>query len=83
MAYRRRRRYNNYNKKVCKPNKFGYFDMYRKVERDVQKLKGLINVEFKSADTVASSTITTTPLVNLLTGLTKGDDFDNRDGRQV
>ncbi len=62
---------------------FDYWDVMNKVKKDVSKLKGLINTEFKSLDITTSATLTTTPVVALLSGLAKGDDIDNRDGRQV
>lgn len=49
----------------------------------VYKLKSLINTEFKTVDTVASSVITTTPIIAIINALATGDDFDDRDGRVV
>ncbi len=62
---------------------FDYWDVMNKVKADVTKLKGLLNTEFKALDIASSATITTTPSILMLSGLAKGDDFDNRDGRQV
>lgn len=49
----------------------------------VAQLSSLINTEFKTADTAGTSTLTTVPIIALLNGLGIGDDFNNRDGRQV
>ncbi len=62
---------------------FTYWDVGDKLWNDVKKLKALINTEFKTVDTVASITATTTPIIALLNGLVQGDDFDNRDGRLI
>lgn len=52
--------------------------------KDVKMLKELINVEFKVKDTVSSAAPDINgPALALLNGLTKGDDYNNRDGRQV
>lgn len=51
--------------------------------KDVKKLKGMLNVEYKNKEVGTGTTATTTGNLTLLNGLTKGDDYDNRDGRQV
>ncbi len=64
-------------------NGFTYGNMWDKVVRDVYKIKSLINTEFKTNDIVASTTITTTPLISNINGLATGDQFNTRDGRVV
>ncbi len=50
----------------------------------VYKMKQLMNVEFKSIDVEALPlTPTPTGIVSLLNASIQGDDFDNRDGRQI
>lgn len=56
----------------------------KQLAKDVWTLKNLINVEFKSSDIYNSTQ--TAPLAGalvLVNHLTKGDDYNNRDGRQV
>lgn len=50
---------------------------------DVMKLKGLINTEFKTLDTYATSNPTTGGTFLLLNGITRGTDYNNRDGRSI
>ncbi len=70
-----RRNYNNSN--------FTYGNVLDKVVNDVYRLKGLINVEFKTNDLAASATLTTTPLIAVLNSISTGDQFNTRDGRKV
>lgn len=66
-----RRRYKSYSRGA------------RQLARDVSALKGMVNVEYKVKDLVATATPSTAGSLSLLNGLTKGDDYNNRDGRQV
>lgn len=77
-SYRGRRRYNS--RRSYTPS---YGQIGRKLWNDVKKLKGLINVEFKSHDVNASTDVNTSGIRVGLTELQKGDDSTNRDGRQV
>ncbi len=74
-TYRRRNVGTRYN--------FTYGNVVDKVIKDVAKLKGLINTEFKQKDTTATATVDNVADIILLNGLAKGDDFDDRDGRVV
>jgi len=65
------RRYKSYSRGV------------RQLASDVSKLYGMVNVEYKVKDLVATATPSTSGSLTLLNGLTKGDDYNNRDGRQV
>lgn len=57
---------------------------FRQLASDVGQLKNLINVEFKFANYVASTTPTSTiPTLQLLNGMVRGDDSNTRDGRQI
>ncbi len=50
----------------------------------VRKLKGMINVEYKSVSvTIADTTPTTVAAVQQLTNISQGDDMDDRDGRKI
>ncbi len=62
---------------------FTYGNVVDKLTKDVTKLMGLLNTEFKAIDTVASGTVSTTAGMVLLSGSAPGDDFDTRDGRQI
>lgn len=63
---------------------FTYGDVVDKVVMDVARLKGMINVEFKTKDLSLDAAPTTAiPFIALLNGLQIGDDFNNRDGRSV
>lgn len=86
-----RRRNTNYQKKYFK-RKYNrpatrwenYGAGLGQLTKDVVKLKGLINTEFKTKDVTATSTAVPNAGVRiLLNGLTKGDGYNNRDGRQV
>ncbi len=84
MPYKNRRgrkpyRRNNYFRK----NNITYGQVVDKVVKDVGRLKSLINVEFKSADTAVVGLITTTPNIALINAPAVGDDFDEREGRSV
>lgn len=83
----RRRNNNSRGRYQISKNKgdFGYVDMGKKIYRDVQYLKSLINTEFKCNDPLTGSVITpnTTGTLFLLTGLQTGDQADSRDGRVV
>ncbi len=86
MAYRGRQRRTPRRRNSRRPTKnFGYMAMGQKIYKDVQRLKGLINVEFKCNDPLRSSAITpnATGTLSSLVGLARGDDSDDRDGRQV
>lgn len=83
MPYRRR--YNRRRRRAIPRNIF-YKRFAKKgyrLARTVYRLKSLINTEFKSKDITISATPTTTETFTLLNGLTKGDDIENREGRQV
>ncbi len=60
-----------------------YGNVLDKVTSDVSKLKNMLNVEFKSKDVADTISIPSAMTITLLNGLAKGDDLDNRDGRQV
>lgn len=49
----------------------------------VRYLKNLINVEFKTIDATSSATYGTTPVIAPLNAVAIGDDYNNRDGRQI
>lgn len=49
----------------------------------VRYLKNLINVEFKTIDSTSSATYGTTPTIFCLNAVALGDDYNNRDGRQI
>ncbi len=92
MAYRGRSQYNKRRTSRRKPKpriypnnryNFTYGNVLDKMVGDVARLKGLINTEFKQADTTATGVVGTTASILLINGLAKGDDFDTRDGRQV
>ncbi len=54
-----------------------------KVNRDLSKLKKLINVEYKTITTSWAADPNTTGVVQLLSAMTQGDDIANRQGRKV
>lgn len=60
-----------------------YGSAARQLYRDVSKLKGLINVEFKYVDNASTINPGTTGTFVLLNGLATGDTASTRDGRQV
>ncbi len=74
-----------YRRNIQRRNRtnFTYGNVVDKVIRDVSVLKGLINTEFKTIDTVNTGTVSTTAGFVLLNGTAPGDDFDTRDGRQI
>lgn len=55
----------------------------KQLVKDVKSLKNLINTEWKDCEVGTSATPTTTGSLILLNGLTKGDDYNNRDGRSA
>ncbi len=76
---RSRRQMQRYN-----PNlNFSYGNVVDKLTKDVSKMMGLLNTEFKSIDIAASGTVSTTAGFVLLNGTAPGDDFDTRDGRVI
>ncbi len=77
---RRGRKFNSYGPRY---GEFTYGNVLDKVVRDVSRLSGLINTEFKTVDNSSSTTVIDTGLVILLNATVVGDDFDNRDGRQI
>ncbi len=79
--YRRGGYKRNYN--GGKRSNFTYGNVLDKVVRDVSKLSGLINTEFKVIDTNTTGTISATPSVALINATIQGDDFDNRGGRII
>lgn len=77
--YRRNGRYNNRNTRWN-----NYSRAYNQLWKDVGMLKGLVNTEFKTLDiNVSIPSLTTTGAVLLHSGLTKGDNVNERDGRMV
>ncbi len=79
-----RGRYNrSYGRQWGGTSEFSYGNVLDKVTRDVTKLMGLVNTEFKTNDIVASTTVTTAPLISNINGLATGDQFNTRDGRVV
>ncbi len=75
--------YMNYGNKGYKGSNFSYGQVLDKMTGDVTRLMGLLNTEFKQKDITASQTINNVAKITLLNGLSKGDDFDDRDGRVV
>ncbi len=73
---RGRRRYSN-------NRNFTYGNVLDKVIGDVARLKTLINVEFKKIDISSTQTPNQGGVILLLNASVVGDDFDNRDGRQI
>lgn len=83
--------YNRYVRRPYRQYNKGYTQGYRrrqnysvaKLAKDVGRVKGMLNVEYKSKD----MDLANSPGINgnyvLLNGLQKGDDINNRDGRQV
>lgn len=53
------------------------------IQRDVAYLKNLINVEFKAVDTAGTTNASDTGTRLLLNGVATGDDYNDRDGRQL
>jgi len=70
---RGRRRYGGYKRK---PNVW-------KINRDVNRMKQLVSPEWKYVDTVVSETLTSTPVLLLLNGTARGDEANQRDGREI
>ncbi len=90
MSYRGRGKRNYTTRKYKKRNYGGWGkrgSIYGKagwqLNKDVSMLKGLINVEFKVNEIVATSVVTTTPLIAVINSLATGDQFNTRDGRVV
>ncbi len=90
MAYRKRKQYNKKytsrrggRRRYNNNGNFTYGNVLDKVVKDVIRLKGLINTEFKTNDVSSTVAVPETGLVLLLNATIAGDDFDNRDGRQV
>lgn len=85
--YSRRYRYGGrrYRKPYSKEiTTFGALShLAKKAVSGVQYLKGLINVEFKTIDNIYSTTYSNSWSLNLINGISKGDDYNNRDGRQI
>lgn len=77
-----KKRYNRYPKKTMSRAKV-YGAAGNQLWKDVKMLKNLINVEFKSHDVYGQTNINNTGTLVLLNGLSNGDDYDDRDGRQV
>lgn len=82
MPYKRPYKKRTYKRKAPTRGQ-AYGGAVSQLYKDVKMLKNLINVEFKRADQTASTTSSTAGNTILLNGLQKGDDFQNRDGRQV
>ena len=79
--YRRKRRY---YRRRRPPQRISYWKTAQQLWKDVGYLKSLVNTEFKAKTLINSSqTFSTTGSLTLLNGLSQGDDFDNRSGRQV
>ncbi len=91
MAYRGRKSYNKRNysrrrggkRRYNNNRNFTYGNVLDKVIGDVARLKGLINTEFKTVDVSNTTAVTDSGLVLLLNATIAGDDFNNRDGRQI
>lgn len=85
MAYRRRTRtYRRRTRRTRRPSRGKiYATAGKQLWRDVQKLKNLINVEFKSVNGITNSTVSTTPTVMYHSAIGAGDDINQRGGRQV
>ena len=77
--YRRYRR-RSYRRRARAPT---YGQIGRKVFRDVQRLKNLINVEFKSHLHQTNTSPSTSGHVSYVTNIDKGDSISQRDGDQV
>lgn len=81
--YSGKSRYNKYNK--YKKRYIGQCSKYQcnKLVKDVKYLKSRVHSEFKYLDTVVTNTPTTTAVLALLNGMSKGDGVANREGRQI
>lgn len=81
VVYKRR----NYRKRA--PKKPGRMKVYgaaaKQLWSDVKKLKSMINVEYKTFETTGSATCPSTGTAILLNAPTRGDDYNNLDGRQM
>lgn len=60
-----------------------YVRMIPKVVKDVNKLRGLINVERHFFINTLAATITTTPTVLSMNDIAAGDDVNNRQGNKI
>lgn len=82
MPYTKKRTRKSYKRRGAARGKV-YGAAAGQLWKDVKMLKNLINVEFKVKDLVTTANPNTVGSPVLLNGLTKGDDYNNRDGRQV
>lgn len=85
MPYRR----TSYRRRRTIRRKPGRYRIYKRAGRqlwkDVKMLKDAINVEYKQHEVGITQAVinNTTTQVSLLNGVPTGDDYGNRDGRQV
>lgn len=84
MPYKRRTTRRRYRRRTRRPSRGKIYSAAGKqLWRDVQKLKNLINVEFKSIDAAVNTTVSTTPNIMYHSVISAGDDIFQRGGRQV
>lgn len=82
--YRRRRPYRRRRYRRGGGNQLTYWNMGKKVARDVWRLKQMVNVEYKNIDTApGNKTCSSTANLILLNPCSRGDDATDRDGRQI
>ena len=79
--YRGRRRYGR--RRMARAASPTYGQIFSKVVKDVGYLKGLVNSEFKVHNTSNNINALDTGTVRQLTTISQGDDYSQRDGRQV
>lgn len=84
MPYKvnRRRRF-RYRRRYPRRRGEIYGSAARQLWSDVNKLKNLINVEFKWKDTTLDSTVSSSGTMLLLNGIAQGDGAQTRDGAQA
>ncbi len=74
-----------WNKPYARGTRRGYsYGMgLKQLGRDVMKLKGLINVEFKIIESPLNSTVSSTGTLLLLNGIATGDTDNTREGNSI
>lgn len=82
MPYKRNYRRRNYRRRYRKPPTRGqiYGSAARQLYKDVNKLKNMINVEYKFHDYQSSNGLTTTPVINCINFVNEGDTDQTHDG---
>lgn len=79
MPYQRRYRRRRYRRKPPTRGQI-YGSAARQLYKDVNKLKNMINVEYKYHDYQSSNSLTTTPIVNAINLVNEGDTAQTHDG---